>query len=157
MSVPTGPTRSTNKILEALISAMLDFENANGESLKGIIGENLYRNRAPDNLSFPYGTARLSTNRSDGFNPLRKTGKLEVQLYGRTAAQLEDISDAADFCEQAMNFYVNASAGQGLMFVSDVQRDELPQGSAPVDSETCTIRLAFSLTIWPAYLSSLTT
>ena len=52
--------------------------------------------------------------------------------------------------------FVNASP-QGLIFTANVQRDELPQGSGAVDSETCTIRLLFTLAIWPAYLTSLTT
>ena len=153
--LPTGPTANTNAINESLRSTMLDFENANGDTLRDIIGENLYRRAAPANLAFPYAVMRLNTKRTTNFNALRKTARLEVQIYGRDASQLEDISDAADLCEQAMNFYVNSSGG-GLMFTSDMQRDELPVGSAPVDSETCTIRLAFTLAIWPAYLTSLT-
>ena len=153
--LPAGQTRSTNEMYEALRSALLDFENVNGDTLRSILDENLYRRTAPTNLVFPYGVMRLNTKRSNGFNALRKTAQLEVQLYGRPASQLEVISDAADLCEQAMNFYVSASGG-GLMFVNDVQRDELPQGSAPVDSETVTIRLAFTLAIWPAFLTSLT-
>lgn len=155
-SLPTGPTASTNAINEALRCALLDFENVNGDTLRGILGENLYRRAAPAGNPFPYGVMRVTMKRSTNFNPLRKIATLEVQLYGRDASQLPEISDAADLCEQAMNFYVRSSPG-GLMFTSDVQRTELPEGSAPVDSEICTIRLAFTLTIWPSYLSSLTT
>jgi hypothetical protein len=157
MSLPTGPTSSTNAILEALRDALLTFENANGGRLSDTLGENLYLRRAPDNMPFPYGTLRLSTQRTSGYNALRQTAKLELQLYGRPSSQFDVLSDAADLCEQAMNFYVNSSAGQGLIFTNDVQRDELPQAGAPVDSETCTIRLVFTLAIWPAYLTSLTT
>jgi len=153
---PTGPTASTNAINESLWSTLMNFENVNGDTLKGILGaDGLYRRAAPANRSFPYAVMRLNTKRTTNFNALRKSAKLEVQIYGRDASQLPTISDAADLCEQAMNFYVN-SCGGGLMFTSDIQRDELPEGSAPVDSETCTIRLAFSLAIWPTYLTSLT-
>lgn len=152
----TGPTKSTNEIVETLRSAFLDFQNANGDSLKDIIGDNLYRRTAPANTPFPYGTMRYSAQRTRGYSGLRYDAKLEVQLYGRTSAQGEDISDAADLCEQAMLAYVNAAPG-GLIFSDNVQRDELPEGGAPVDSETCTIRIAFSLAIWPAYITSLTT
>ena len=153
---PTGPTQSTNEILETMRSALLDFENANGGALKDIIGDNLYRRAAPAGAPYPYGVMRLSTRRTNGYSGLRLSSRLELQLYGRTSAQGEDISDAGDLCEQAMLSYVNASNG-GLSFTADVQRDELPEGGAPVDSETCVIRIAFSLAIWPAYLTSLTT
>jgi len=155
MILPTGHTRSTNALMESLRSTLLEFEDVNGNTLEDIIGENLYRRAAPANTAFPYGVMRLDTRRSNGFNPLRKTGTLEIQLYGRPSSQLEDISDAADRCEQAMAFYVDSSGG-GLAFVNDVQRTELPEGSAPVDGETCGIRLVFTLVIWPAFLSSLT-
>ncbi len=155
-TIPTGPTRSTNEIIETMRSALLDFENVDGGSLKDFLGENLYRRAAPADTAFPYGTLRWSARRTPGYSGLRLTGKLELQLYGRSSAQMEDISDAADLCEQAMLEYVNASVG-GLIFTSDVQRDELPEAGPPVDSETCAIRIAFSLAIWPAYLTSLTT
>lgn len=157
MIVPAGETRSTNAIVEHLRDAMLNFTNANGGTLADIIGDNFFRNRAPDNQLYPYGTYRMNTRKTPGYSGLRLDGKLEVQLYGRPSSQLEDISDAADLCEQAMLEYVKASPPQGLIFTNDVQRDELPPAGAPVDSETVTIRLVFTLAIWPAYLTSLTT
>lgn len=150
-----GPTRSTNEILETLRRALLDYENANGDALRDTLGENLWRNRAPDNQPFPYGTMRLSTRNDGKYHGLRLEGKLEVQIYGRPASQLEVLNDAADLCDQAMTFYVGASAG-GLMFTHAFQRDEMPPAGSPVDSETCTIRLVYSLAIWPAYLTNLT-
>lgn len=153
--LPTGHTKSTNATHDELRRALLDFENVNGDGLKAILGEKLYRRAAPANTKFPYAVFRLNTRRANGFNALRKNAQLEVQIYGRPASQLEAVSDAADLCEQAMNFYVDSSGG-GLMFTNDVQRTELPQGSAPVDSETVSIRLAFTLAIWPAFLTSLT-
>jgi hypothetical protein len=156
VSVPSGPTASTNAICEAMRDALLNYENVDGDALRDILGENLYRNRAPDNLAFPYGTLRLNTRRTHGYSGRRLDGQLEVLLHGRPSSELEAISDAADRCEQAMLDFVNASP-QGLIFTANVQRDELPQGSGAVDSETCTIRLLFTLAIWPAYLTSLTT
>lgn len=154
MITPLGHTRSTNAFLESLRDALLTFENINGGTLADIIGDNLYRRAAPANMPFPYGVMRLSTKRSNGFNGLRRVGTLEVQLYGRPSSQLETVSDAADLCEQAMQFYVDSSE-DGLAFVNDVQRTELPEGSAPVDGETVAIRLVFTLVIWPAFLTSL--
>lgn len=155
-SLPTGNTRSTNAILEALRDQLLDYENVNGETVRDILEENLFRNRAPDNQEYPFGTLRLTTRKTPGYSGRRKDGKLEVTLYGRSSGQLQDISDAADRCEQAMLDYVSASSG-GLMFTHECQRDELPQGGTPVDGETVTIRLLYTLAIWPAYLTSLTT
>jgi hypothetical protein len=42
------------------------------------------------------------------------------------------------------------------MFTHAFQRDELPAAGSPVDSETCAIRLVYSLAIWPTYLTQLT-
>jgi hypothetical protein len=157
MTIDTrGPTASTNAIFDAMRLALLGFENESNVSLRDIIGENLWRNRAPDNQTFPYGTMKLTTRRTSGYSGRRLDGRLEVMLYGRPSSELEVISDAADLCEQAMLDYVNASPGQGLIFTANVQRDELPQGSGDVDSETCTTRIIFTLAIWPAYLTSLT-
>jgi hypothetical protein len=156
MSLPTGPTASTTAILDAVRLALLDFENVNGVTLRDTLGESLYRNRAPGNLTFPYGTLRMNTRRTSGYSGRRLSGTLEVLLYGRPSSQIDEISDCADLCEQAMLDYVNASPG-GLLFTADVQRDELPPAGSPVDSETITIRLVFALAIWPAYLTSLTT
>ncbi len=155
-SLPTGPTASTNAILDTMRSALLDFENINGVALKDILTGDLWRNRAPDNRAFPYGTLRMNTRRTPGYSGRRLDGKVEILLYGRPSSQLDDISDAADLCEQALLDYVNASPG-GLLFTADVQRDELPPAGDPVDSETCTVRIIFTLAIWPAYLTSLTT
>lgn len=156
MSLPTGPTASTNAILEAMREALLSFENVDGASLRDILKGDLWRNRAPDNTAFPYGTLRMNTKRTSGYGGLRLDGKLEVLLYGRPSSQIDVMSDAADLCEQAMLFFVSATPG-GLLFTADAQRDELPPAGDPVDSETITIRILFTLAIWPAYLTSLTT
>lgn len=157
MSLPTGPTASTNSIIDTMRLALLDFENVDGVKLRDTLGDSLYRNRSPDNLAFPYGTMRMNTRRTPGYSGRRLDGKIEVLLYGRPSSQIDLISDCADLCEQAMLDYVNASPLQGLLFTADVQRDELPPAGDPVDSETVTIRLLFTLAIWPAYLTRLTT
>ena len=97
-SLPTGPTRSTNEIIETMRSALLDFENVDGGSLKDFLGENLYRRAAPADTAFPYGTLRWSARRTPGYSGLRLTGGSSCNFMGGRPPGWEDINDAADLC-----------------------------------------------------------
>lgn len=115
----------------------------------------LYRVRAPDDRAFPYGTMRLEADNPGTYNGLRLNGTLEVLLYGRPWTQRELVENAADLIEGAMyDLLVNTD---GLIFCHGKTRATLPPGGEPSDSEVCTVRLTFTLAIWPAYLTRLGT
>lgn len=150
----TGLTDSTNAVLATLRQALLEYENAEGVSAADFIADRLFQGRAPDNQDFSYASMRLNTRNDGGNHGLRLVGSLEIQVFGRPWSQYPDLNRLADLFDQAMTFYVANT--QGLMACYAKQRDTLPTAGSPIDSETPTIRLAYSLFIWPRYLTVLT-
>lgn len=156
--VPTRETSSTYNLLEALRRAILSYSPGENLSVSNVLGTDpdcrLYLVRAPDNTKFPYGTIRLETANSGRYNAMRLTGDFEILLYGRPWTQQRDVENVGDLIEQAM--YEMIINSDGLVFCMSKQRATLPPGPDPVDSEVCTVRLLFTLAIWPAYLTKLT-
>lgn len=156
--IPTQETSSTYKLLEALRRAMVNYSPDGERHISDVLGTEpdtrLFITRAPDNGKFPYGTIRLESQNSGRYHLMRLVGSLEVLLYGRPWTQQENIENCADMIEQAM--YEMILNSDGLVFCQSKQRATVPPGPDPVDSEVCTVRLLFTLVIWPAYLTRLT-
>ena len=153
-------TTSTIAVVQTLRDILLSWENADGakaaDTLQGATDAQprFYIGKTPNNLTFPYATLRLSTRNDGKYHGMRLTGALEVLLYGRPWTQLDIVNAVADLFDQAM--LVTVESSHGLLFCFGSQRDQLPPGGDPVDSETVTIRLVYTLAIWPAFLTSLT-
>lgn len=155
----TGRTRteSTNDVLAIIRAALLDYSNGNGDGARDIIGERLYIDAAPSggtSLSFPYGVMTAAFGDSPGNFRLRQNVELEVQLHGKPQRAREALNDLADLFDAAMLTFLHSSSG--LAFCTGRTRSAMPAGGAPVDSEVVTIRLQYSLVVWPASLASLT-
>jgi hypothetical protein len=146
-------TNTTVAILTALRNFLLNWSSPeDGKKLSNILDVRLYQVRAPDNTVFPYGTLRLSTRNDGGNNGIRLDGSLEIQLYGRPFTMQPDVYRAADLCDQAM--LASRESGAGFVITRTSQRDALPVGTTPVDSEVVGVRLVYSLIIWPTFLTS---
>lgn len=161
MTAPNaGLTSSTNAITSTLRDALLNYESDAGGAQIGdsITGADdkprLWVGLAPDNAVFPYIVMRLDTRNDGESNGIRLTGQLEVQIYARPQSQQPVANDIADLVEQAMLTFLATT--QGLMFQKARQRSTLPMAGPPVDSETVTIRLVYTLVIWPQFLYRLT-
>lgn len=155
----TGKTASMNDVLATLRDELLSFkvDGEGGDSARDYIEERLYQNRAPDGTpKFPYGTMRLAVENDGRNHGQRLTGTLEVFVYGRPHQQWQDVNDVCDLFDQAM--LCMRARTQGLMFAHGKTREPMPPsyGAAAVDGEVVTIRLTYTLAIWPAYLTKLT-
>jgi hypothetical protein len=135
---------------------LLDFANPDGSSARDILAERLYVARAPDvPTAWPYGVMRLETSNDGSYNGMRLTGTLEVLLFGRPWAQMEQIDAVADLFDRcAVARILNTD---GLVFAHGFQRATLPGSSyQTIDAEVVTVRLSYTLAIWPTYLTNLT-
>lgn len=152
-------SRFTTDAFEALLATLrrilLDYTNENGDSARSIIVERLYQERAPDEtLDFPYATMRLTSESFGTHHGMRLTGTLEVLCYGRPQRQLKTVQRLATLFDQCMLCLVETT--DSLILCHGSRREPLPNGPAAVDSEVVTIRLTYTLAIWPEYLTSLT-
>lgn len=149
-------TDSTTEVVKTLRRALLDFTNHGGFSARDYLGERVFNGRAPDSgLKFPYAVVRLQTSNAGNNHGIRLNGELEVLVHGRPWAQQEIVELACDLFDQAMLTLV-VNEGQGFIFCHGMQRFVMPVAGAPVDSEVITIRLVYTLTIWPQYLIAMT-
>lgn len=147
---------STDALLADVRTALLTFTppHGDGRTVDDVLDGRLYNTRAPDNPTFPYGTFRLTTRNDGRSHGMRRMGELEVQLYGRPWAQREVMEGVADLFDQAALCLVRGV--QGLTFAYGSQRETIPPVGAAVDSEVVTIRLVYSVVLWPDYLTRLT-
>lgn len=144
----TLSTESTNLLLATLRDKLLT--GAVGLPL----GQNaIFQVRAPDERPWPYAVMNLSTSNAGRLHGLRLDAQLEVLIFARPFAQLQLANDCADGMDRALTFYVMST--NGLIVCSGKTRNVLPVAGPPVDSETVTIRLVYTLVIWPRYLASL--
>lgn len=149
----TGNTDSTTAILGTLRAALLAYRTASGEGMPSVLND-LWIHRAPNQTVMPYGVLRLFGRQTSGaHNSRRETALFEITLSCRPVTQLPTLERVADWCDEAMTQYV--AIAQGLMFSRERQRDTMPFAGPPVDSETGTIRLVYSLTLWPQFLVAL--
>lgn len=158
--IPSKQTASTAAFYTALRQYLVNYIGPNEDALSDILASDVNNNprlyivRAADDIGFPYGVMRLETTNAGDHHGLRLEGMLEIQLFGRPWTQGDDIEHAADLVEQAMYAFLFNS--DGLAFCHGKQRQTLPPGIDPADSEVYTVRLVFTLAIWPAYLTRLT-
>ena len=153
-TIPAWSTESTVAMMKTMRRMFLDYRNARGESARDLIGERLFDTRSRDApLVFPYAVMRLQTQ-NDGINhAMRLTGFLEVQVHGRPWAQQAAVYAVCDLFDQSMVArWMNQT---GLIVCHGLQRATLPPGTAPIDSEVITVRLEYTLLMWPQFLTSL--
>ena len=153
-TIAAWSTDSTVAMMKTMRRMLLDWRNPHGQSARDLIGERLFDTRSRDTaLVFPYAVMRLQTQ-NDGINHgMRLTGFLEVQVHGRPWAQQAAVYAVCDLFDQSMVArWMNRT---GLIVCHGSQRATLPPGTAPIDSEVCTVRLEYTLLIWPAFLTSL--
>jgi hypothetical protein len=162
MTTPAIPTQETSgwlNIMKAIRRSLLAYTLQNNEYLSDILGTEpdtrLFLVRAPDDAKFPYGTLRLEATNDGMYHGMRLSAQCEIMLYGRPWTQQAQVEAAADLIEQGMHQFILNS--DGLAFCHGKQRQSLPPGPDPADSEVCSVRLVFELAIWPAYLTRLTT
>ncbi len=167
MSNPTPPvqggtfsdfsTDSTMAVKKALRRTLLDYTNPiTQRNARTIIQERLYIDKADNISTFPYGVLRLGTDNPGSYQGLRLNGALEVQLFGRPWRMQPIVEGVADLCQQCM--WSAVLNRKGLIFCHGSERATLPPataGAPAVDSEVCTVRLVFTLAIWPSFLTSL--
>ena len=147
-------TDGTVALLTTLRRALVEYRGTEGAAITDVVQERFYQGRAPDNPTFPYGVMRLATRNDGRYHGLRLEADLEVQWYGRPWTQREALEGVADLCDQAMLLLLRNA--QGLIFSVGAMRETLPLAGAPADSETVTIRLLYTVVIWPEYLTRLT-
>lgn len=109
---------------------------------------------APNTAVFPYAVMRLDQSNDGRSNGIRQTCPLEIMLYGRPQSEQPMLNDIADLVDQAMLALLHHS--QGLIFQQARQRTTLPIAGAPADGDTVTIRLVYTLIIWPQFLYRIT-
>lgn len=161
MTAPNAQlTSSTNAITSTLRDWILGYQSDDGKTrvVDYLTGEDAkprwWVGLAPNNAVFPYAVMRFDQNNTGGSNGIRQVCPLEVQLYGRPTSQQPVLNDIADLIDQAMLSLVHSA--QGLMFQQARQRSTLPPAGPPADSDTVTIRLVYTLIVWPQYLYRIT-
>jgi len=154
----TPSTDSTTMVMKTLRRLLLDFQNSRGESARDWIGERLFETRARDApLVFPYAVMRLQTENDGSYHGMRLTGALEIQVHGRPWMQQAAVYAVCDLFDQYMTGrWLSQREPSALIFCHAFQRATLPPGTAAIDSEVITVRLEYTLAIWPAFLTSLT-
>jgi hypothetical protein len=154
-------TSSTNEMLGTIRRALLDFSDPKAmptspsarDLLGGVTEERLYIKNVPMEPRFPNAVMRLITSNVGRVQGLRLDGSLEIEVWGRPLDQQGVVNDICDRFDGAMLTMVRRT--QGLMFVHEFHRDDLPPMTAPADSETFAVRLTYMLTIYPQFLTRL--
>lgn len=164
MSSPVAPvqgatlsqftTGSTTEVVNALRRALLDYTNDAGGSARDTLAERFWDGRARDRTVFPYAVCRLNTRNEGRYHGMRLDGALEIQVFGKPWAQQQSVNAVCDLFDQAMRCLVLQL--HGLIICHGFQRDELPEGYGLVDADIVTVRLLYTLAIWPDFLTSLT-
>lgn len=148
-------TTSTVAVMKTLRRMLLDFRNGRGETARDLLGERLFETRSSDApLVFPYAVMRLQTENPGTYHGMRLTGALEVQVHGRPWAQQAAVYAVCDCFDQCM--LARIMHRRAIIFCHGFQRATLPPGTAPIDSDVITVRLEYTLAIWPEFLTSLT-
>jgi len=151
----TWSTESTVAMMKTMRRMLLDWRNPRGETARDYLGERLFETRSPDSpLVFPYAVMRLETQNDGTNHGMRLTGFLEVQVHGRPWTQQAVVYAIADLFDQSMvGRWMNR---RGLIVAHGFSRQTLPPGTAPIDSEVVTVRLEYTLLMWPQFLTALT-
>jgi hypothetical protein len=155
-------TDSFTELQKTVRRVLLDYKSAvvtlpnYGKTARDVLGERLYLGAADDaQLVFPHAVMRLDTDNRGNNHGMRLDGALEVLIHGKPWSQLGDVHDVADLFDQCMLSLVENH--QGLIFCHGFSRLQMPRGTtAPIDGEVCTVRVQYTLAIWPAFLTSLT-
>jgi hypothetical protein len=116
----------------------------------------LYRVQAPDNVTTAtpsrWAVMWLKNRRTNAENAQRDLAELEVMLFARPRNQQDALERAADACDEAMLRY-QERIGDGLVGCWGRSRSTMPPFTEPADREVVQIRLAYTLVIYPEYLT----
>lgn len=148
-------TTSTSEIYTQLRTAILAFNPISGTSVSGSLGQRFYVVQAPDGATFPYGTLRLTNNRTNNSDGLKNRieADLEIMIYAKPRSQQPVLENIADKIDAAMLTYRDSSSG--LVYCPGSRlRDSIPSISDPADREVVTILLRYPVIIWPSYISA---
>ena len=153
---------STAALEIALRNRLLTFARLGGaDSLNDLLGGTedgsgtdgkLYREKAPDSVSGPYGVMTLRNRRADSENPEAELAELEVQFYVRNWANRSTLNDAADAADEAMRDYRAVSDEAGVIACWARKRSAMGPAREPADSDLVQILCVYTLRLWPANL-----
>ncbi len=147
-------TASTIDVMKALRTYMLGYVDPDGHAVRETLQRRFYDTRVPDtgSVTFPYAVHRAEFSNEGSGNGLRLRGDMELLVFGRPWAQQVLVNHVADQLHQSL-LMLNTGQPEGLIFMKGFQRATLPPGQSPVDSEVVTIRLSYSLIVWPQFLA----
>lgn len=155
-----GETVSTKAVQDWLRTRLLTFPAPiGGAKVQDIVGDRIYWDRPPADVGYPFGILRLSTRPgTTNFQGERLEGSLELSLIARPAgtAEVDALNQAGDLAQGALvhaRVGDSAAATTGLIFVGESTRDPLPPPIEPVDEQTYQVRILWTLTLWPRYLT----
>lgn len=154
-------TDSFEELEKTVRKVLLDYVNDVsgsphfGKSARDLIGERLHIDSLPDGTpSFPCAVMRLQTSSVGRMHGMKLDGDLELLVHGKPRTQRTAVSAVADLFDQCMISLCENR--HGLIICHGNSRLSMPRGTDPVDSEVTTTRLTYTLSIWPAFLTSLT-
>lgn len=147
-------TTSTNAILDQIRTRLLTFQPpAAAATLTTRLGGRLWIDWAPDTAAFPYGIMRVVDNtRATDYDANRDVIQLEVMIHGNKRTQSDDVEDAADVCDMAMNDYSDSTSG--MVFCRNRSRSTAPATEDPAYRENAIVRLVYELVVYPLYLNT---
>ena len=150
-------TTSTTALYDTLIARMMDFVPAGSptpDTLRDLLTGGMWAIQPPENALFPYGIVTLDVISDGEHAGLRQEADLEILLEHRprTYTVASALEGYADLVDQALLWYVE-SVGNGMLFVRSRSRQSLPPLPDPADRQVCTVRLSYSLVVWPAFLT----
>ena len=155
-----GETVSTQAVQDWLRTRLLTFPAPiGGAKVADILSDRLYWDRPPADVVYPFGLLRLSTRPGTvNLQGERLEGSLELSLIARPAGTTEvgQLNQAADLAQGALihaRVGDSAAATTGLIFVGESTRDPLPPPIDPVDEQTYQVRILWSLTLYPRWLT----
>lgn len=112
----------------------------------------LYKNRAPDNISYPYGVMRfvgIFTGGDDGGYNIR--GPIELQFYGYGASMEGLISSCMDVAEEAWRDWCVLAVNDSIVAQRSYGRAPVPYESDPADRELICHRILLPFYATPQY------
>lgn len=149
-------TTSQATIQNGLRAYLLDTPGRSGATLRSLIGERLFWDRAPDVVApGPYIVAQLAGVPPDpAYSDERITPDLTLQVIARATADAPTVSTAGDVVAQLMRGVLSEATGAtgGLVWARSHYRSSVPR---PETGPAAALTIEYhrtSLVIWPAYL-----
>lgn len=152
-------TVSTDALYIQLRNRILTFVDPDGNTLADPtvgVGGRIYRVRAPDNVTFPYGVMILrAPQKPDGQGKIKLVMDLEIMFFGRVRATQATVEAYGDRAMQSLIGYSDGSSG--LVFVEYATSESLPPFGAPADQDVVQVRVLARVHSYPLFLSRLST